>query len=206
MDPSSTEGRSWAERLLAFRTDKQWAQFKEDHKKIAATAVGKAIKAAMEPSPEVTPKTELKLAKAVTRAMLKEAEVVSKMIENLALQGKSGEETYWAVSEYFAAKIAKKGRVFYEKAKNSDRPTGWVSIEVDPRIVRGEVVTEKELMRLVLKAEGEEKFIIPFEGAVNVLQSAVDEIRNAIAQQAESPEVGAPRQVPQVPRATLTAL
>ncbi|MBI1953079.1 MAG: fructose-bisphosphatase class II [Candidatus Omnitrophica bacterium] len=128
-------GRQKAEALQGIQTTEQWTGFKKEVTDLvkAKDKIGLALKAAIEPSPDVKPETELALAKAVAQAMLAEAGVVKGMMEQLSREGKSGEEAYWVITKYFAGKIARRLKPIFD---GSQEKTGYVSIEVDPRIER----------------------------------------------------------------------
>ncbi|MCM8794709.1 MAG: hypothetical protein NC819_02760 [Candidatus Omnitrophica bacterium] len=131
---TTPEGRAKARELLAVRSLNDFTAFKQKLGS-ASPAVQKAIKAALEPSPDVKPETELVLARTMIQSMLEESVVVSRMLRQLIQEKKSDEEAYWAISKYFADKIAKKIFPFFQQSNGA---TGYVSIEVDPRIEREE--------------------------------------------------------------------
>ncbi len=139
---SASEGKAKAEELLGVGTDEEWSRFKQGLAQVSAP-VGRAILAAMEPSPDVTPQTELALAKVVTQSMLDEAQVVMGMLDGFARDGKSGEEAYWIISkEHFARKIAGRLLPIFQQSQGQ---TGYVSIEVDPRIEREEFAAQRAI-------------------------------------------------------------
>ncbi len=125
---NTAEGQAWAKKLYLLKEDAaSWVAFKKELEDAATkppAAVYKAIKAAMEPSPDVKPENERELAQTLIKSMLAESRAVVEMLDKLVKQGVNGEQAYWEISKYFARKIAQKAE--------------FVSIEVDPRLEREE--------------------------------------------------------------------
>lgn len=95
-----------------------------------------ALKAAFEPTPGMTEETKWSTATSILESMLAEALVVQAKINDLANDPKmTADGLYWAITEYFAKKIAAKIKPLYDK---SNGKTGYVSVEVDPRLERPE--------------------------------------------------------------------
>lgn len=139
MTLTTPEGFNRARGLqLTLNGREPWLGFRQDLEAIAKEQprVYKAIKAALEPSPDVTPETEQALAVEVIGSELAESRVVRQSIEDIARGTANGERAYWAISKYhLAEKIAKKLLPIYQATQGR---TGYVSIEVDPRIERPE--------------------------------------------------------------------
>lgn len=97
-------------------------------------ALQKALKAAFEPTPLLTPATAMSTARKMLESMVKESKTVAQKVQEISSQPDcGGEALYWEITEYFAIKIADRVKGFYDDSKGL---TGFLSVEVDPRIER----------------------------------------------------------------------
>ncbi len=126
-------GGEWANRMLVVEDQAGWTALKADLGKNAPAPIAKALKAAMEPSPDVTPETERVHAQEILRSMLQEGGLVRERLQGYAADGLNGEQAYWEITQYFAGKIASRLEAIFRESRGT---TGYVSIEVDPRLER----------------------------------------------------------------------